>query len=194
MSHSTESAGSAGAASSRRWLLRDRPILGYGLMLLAAVVLVLNYFIKFPTLPEEAAASFRAYSQRRLPLQIETADAVRLERYFVAEGAPAKVRVLDPATYTLKGGRVQRMLNRKSCWYVYQGPGNTLSVFQMYPGSTTELPAAPEIRRDRGLSFHIYPRQGATAVFWQEKDQCCLLISDASPEEVVRLAQASANN
>ncbi len=40
---------------------RDRPILAYGLMLLAAVSLVLNYFIKFPTLPDETAASFREY-------------------------------------------------------------------------------------------------------------------------------------
>jgi len=97
-------------------------------MLLAVVILVLNYFIKFPALPDEAAASFRAYSQRRLPLQIETADAIRLERYFAAERACFAVRILDPAAYTLKGGRVQRMLNRKSCWYAYQGPGNKLFV------------------------------------------------------------------
>jgi len=194
MSHSPESPGSAAAASSRRWLRRDRPILAYGFMLLAAVILVLNYFIKFPTLPDEAVASFREYSEKKLPLQIETADAVKLERYFAAEGAPAAVRVLDPATYTLKGGRVQRMLNRNSSWYAYQGPGNKLFVFQMYPGKTGELPAAAEIRRDRGFSFHIYAREGTTAVFWQEGDQCCVLLSDASPEEVVRLAQASADN
>ena len=194
MSHSIESPGSADAASSRRWLERDRPILAYGFMLLVAVILVLNYFIKFPTLPDEAAAKFREYRDKKLPLHIETGDAVMLERYFATEAPSAAVRVLDPATYTLKGGRVQRMLNRKSCWYAYLGPGSKLFVFQTYRGNTTELLSAAEIRRDRGLSFHIFARQGTTAVFWQEGDQCCVLVSDASPEEVVRLAQASANN
>lgn len=192
MSHGLESLGSAATASSRRWLRRDRPILAYGCMLLAAVVLVLNYFIKFPSLPDEAAASFRAYRETKLLLQINTADALKMERTFAAEGAAFAVRTLDPATYTLQGGRVQRMLNRKSCWYAYRGPGNKLFVFQMYPGSTAELPVAAEILRDRGLSFHIYLWEGTTAVFWQEKSLCCLLISDAAPEETIRLAQATA--
>jgi hypothetical protein len=162
-------------------------------MLFAAVVLVLNYFIKFPTPPEEAAASFRAYREQKLPLQIETSDAATLERYFADEGGSFAVHRLDPATCTLKGGRVQRMLNRKSYWYAYQGPLNKLFVFQVYPGSIEELPAAAEIRWHRGRSFHIYSaHEGATAVFWQEKHLCCALISDASLEEIVLLAQASA--
>ena len=191
MSPNTEPLGSAAAESSRRWRQRDRPILAYGLMLAAAVSLVLNYFIKFPTFPEDAAASFRRYCTSKLPLQIETRDAETLERYFAAEGVPFAVRDLDPAAYTLRGGRAQRMLNRKSSWCAYQGPRNTRFVFQMYPGSLAELPADAEIRWDRGRSFHMYTRQGATVVFWQEGNLCCALISDASGEETIRLAQAS---
>jgi len=56
------------------------------------------------------------------------------------------------------------------------------------------LLAAEEILRDRALSFHIYLWQDTTAVFWQEKNLCCLLISDAAPKEVIRLAQTSADN
>ena len=191
MSHNTEPLSSAAAESSRRWRQRDRPILVYGLMLAFAVSLVLNYFIKFPTFPEDAAVSFRQYCASKLPLQIETSDAATLERYFAAEGVPFAVRTLDPATYTLKGGRAQRVLNRKSSWCAYQGPGNTTFIFQLYPGSLVELPADAEIRWDRGRSFHIYERQGATVVFWQERNLCCALISDASAEETIRLAQAS---
>jgi anti-sigma factor RsiW len=160
-------------------------------MLVAAVSLVLNYFIKFPSFPDETAASFRRYRDRKLPLQIETSDAATLERYFAAEGVPSAVRTLDPAAYTLKGGRAQRVLNRKSSWSAYQGPRNTWFVLQMHPGSLAELPAGAEIRWDRGRSFHIYAQQGATVVFWQESNICCALISDASAEETIRLAQAS---
>jgi hypothetical protein len=191
MSHNAAPPGSAAAEGSRRWRQRDRPIFAYGLMLVVAVSLVLNYFIKFPTFPDEAAASFGQYCDRKLLLQIETSDAATLNCYFVAEGIPFADRTLDPDTYTLKGGRAQRVLNRKSSWCAYQGPRNNRFVFQMHPGSLAELPAGAEIRWDRGRRFHIYAQQGITVVFWQERNICCALISDASAEETIQLAQAS---
>ena len=191
MSYITSSPGSATAESSKRWRQRDRPILAYGLMLLAAVSLVLNYFIKFPTLPDEAVARFREYCDNKLPLQIETSDVATLERYFEADAVPLPVRILDPATYTLKGGGLQRVLNRKCSRCTYAGPGNTRLVFQWYPGSIGELPGGAEVRRDRGRTFCIYKRHGATVVFWDENNLCCALVSDAPEEETIRLAQAS---
>jgi hypothetical protein len=191
MSHGSDLPGHTGA-SSQLWLRRDRPILAYGFMLLAAVILVLNYFIKFPTFPDDVVAGFREYRDRNLPLQIETSDAATLERYFVAEGVPVSERRLDLATCTLKGGGVQRALNRKGCWLAYQGPGNARIVFQGYPGSIAELPGADEIRWDQGRAFHIFTRAGTTAVFWQEKSLCWVLISDAAPEETIRLALSGA--
>jgi hypothetical protein len=191
MSLNTEPPGSAATETSRRWRQRDRPIFAYGLMLVAAVSLVLNYFIKFPTFPDEAATSFRQYCGGMLPLQIETSDAATLERYFAAEGVPFAVRTLDRAAYTLKGGRAQRVLNRKSGWCAYQGPHNMRFAFQMHPGSLADLPPGAEIRWDRGRSFHIYTQQAATVVFWQERNLCCALISDASAGETIQLAQAS---
>jgi hypothetical protein len=60
-------------------------------MLLAAVSLVLNYFIKFPTLPDETAASFRQYLDRRLSLQIDTNDARTLENSLIPLGTRSRV-------------------------------------------------------------------------------------------------------
>ena len=172
MSDNTELLCSATTESSSRWRQHDRPITAYGLMLAAAVSLVLNYFIKFPTFPEEAAASFRQYREQKLPLQINASAVTTLERYFIAEGVPFVVRTLDPATYTLKGGRVQRLLNRKSSWYAYHGPRNTYFVFQTHPGSLAELPIGAKTRWDRGRSFHMYAQHGATVVYWQERNLC----------------------
>jgi hypothetical protein len=69
------------------------------LLLLAAVILVLNYFIKFPTLPDEAIARFREYRGKSLPLQIETSEAKTLERYFMAEGVPASGEAVSGYLY-----------------------------------------------------------------------------------------------
>jgi len=191
MPHITGLPGSVATEFSRRWRQRDRPILAYGLMLAAAVSLVLNYFIKFPTLPEESAARFREYCDKKLPLQIETSEPTALGRYFEAEGVPSAVRTLDPATYRLRGGRIQRVLNRKSSWSAYQGPGSKLFVFQVYSGNIGELPASPEIRSDREHRFHAYTHHGTTVVFWNENNLNWVLLSDASEEETIQLAQAS---
>jgi hypothetical protein len=112
---------------------------------------------------------------------------------FEASGVFFPVEIPDPAAYTLKGGRVHRALNRRTSWTAYQGPENNQFVFQAYKGGLEELPAANEIRWKGGRSFHIYWRRGTTLVFWQEKDLCWALISDAGPEEGIRLAQASAS-
>jgi hypothetical protein len=192
MSQLARSEGSGSSTSLRRWQERDRPILAYGLMLFAAVSLVLNYFIKFPTLPDETAASFREYLGKRLSLHIETDEAKILERYLEAGGLFFPLQILDSRMYTLKGGRVHRVLNRKAGWIVYQNAEKHQFVFQVHKGGIEDLPASTEIRWRGDRSYYIYLRRGTTIVFWEEKDLCCALISDADPETAIRLAQASA--
>jgi len=191
MSHNPTSAVEADGLPSRRWLRRDRPILAYMLLLFMAVVLVLNYFIKLPTLPEEAVVSFRAYRANRLPLHFETSDSMKLSRYFAVGGTPFAVRNLDPATYTLKGGRVHKALNRRSYWYAYERQDKKVFVFQEYARGAWECAAPVEIGRNQGLNLHIDAREEVVAVFWQEKSHCCSLTSDGNREEVVQLAKSS---
>jgi hypothetical protein len=189
MAHSPESSSRTDMAFSMRWSQRDRPIMMYGFMLLVAVILVLNYFIKFPTLPDEAFAYFQEYREGKLPLQVKTADGVRLERYFANEGISFGIRSLDHPGVTLKGGCVQQFLNHKACTYVYQGFGDRSFVLLRYRGKIDELPAATEIRWDRNLGYYVYLRPRVAAVLWQSQDICSGLVSDASVEEIVGLAQ-----
>jgi anti-sigma factor RsiW len=176
------------------WSRRNRPILAYGFLLFVAVVLVFNYFIKFPTLPSEVANDFRSYQRGDLPVQLETVDFRAMEQYFAARGVPFPTRVFDLGmmNYRLVGGRVHQLVNRKSALFVYQSDPNKLLVCQMYPGNVSELPPSAETRQDRGFTFHIYHQNGLTAVFWQERDITCVLVSDISPEQVLQLAMAKA--
>lgn len=175
------------------WRQRNRPILACGFLLLIAVVLVLNYFVKTPTLPGEVAGDFRNYRSGSLSVQLETADVKAMEKYFAEQGVPFATRVFDLGmmNYRLMGGRVHQLLNRKSALFVYESNGKKL-VCQMYPGNVSELPPAAEIRQERGFTFHIYRQNGLTAVFWQEREITCVLVSDIGSEEVLQLAIAKA--
>jgi len=177
-----------------RWTRRQRPILAYGLMLLIAVVLVLNYFIHAPRLPDDAASDFGKYQSERLSLQFRTADVKAMEKYFVAQGVPFRTRVFDLGrmNYRLIGGRVHQLINRRSALFVYRGDSHSVVVCQMYPGNVSELPPASELRQDHGFTFHIYRNPGRTAVFWQEREITCGLVSDIDSEEVLQLAAATA--
>lgn len=186
-------------ASSERarfslWAGQQRPILAYGWMLLIAVVLLLNYFIHSPTLPGEVASDFGKYKSERLSLRFRTPDVKTMEKYFAEQGVPFQARVFDLGmmNYRLIGGRVHQLINRRSALFVYQGEGDKVVVCQMYPGNVRELPPASEVRQDRGFIFHIYRNQGRTAVFWQERDMTCALVSDIDSEEVIQLAMAKA--
>src|SRR5262245_54105910 len=185
MAHRPEPSNRTDMAISLRWSRRDRPIMMYGFMLLVAVMLVLNYFIKFPTLPDEAFAYFQEYRERKLPLQVETADGATLERYFAKEGIFFGIPSLDHPGVTLKGGCVQQFLNHKACTYVYQGFGDKLFVLLRYRGKIEELPAAAEIRWARNRGYYVYSQSGIAAVFWQRQDICSGLVSDASIDETV---------
>jgi anti-sigma factor RsiW len=175
------------------WVKR-RPILAYGFMLLVAVLLVLSYFIHSPTLPDQIMSDFGDYKSERLALQFRGPDVAAMEKYFAEHGIPFRTRVFDLGMmqYRLVGGRVHQLINRRSALFVYQGDSNKIVVCQMYPGNVSELPPAGELRRDRGFTFHIYRSRGLTAVFWQEREITCVLVSDINSEEVIQLAIAKA--
>lgn len=176
------------------WARQQRPILAYGLMLLIAVVLVLNYFIHSPTLPDEVASDFGKYKSERLSLQFRSSDVTAMEKYFAEQQIPFRTRVFDLGMmkYPLVGGRVHQLINRRSALFAYQGESNKVVVCEMYPGNVGELPPASELRQEGGFTFHIYRNKGSTAVFWQERDITCVLVSDIDSEEVIQLAIAKA--
>ncbi len=137
---------------------------------------------------------FASICDKRLPLQIETNEAKTLERYFEAERVvlpaadPGSGHVHAEGRTCASGAESQELVG--SSIRDRRKASIRFSSAQGQSSKSCLLPA--EIRWRGGRSFHIYLRQGTTVVFWQEKDLCCALISDADPEEAIRLAQASA--
>ncbi|MBM3804099.1 MAG: hypothetical protein FJW26_17510 [Acidimicrobiia bacterium] len=189
MSEHSAPAGREPSTPATRWTKRDRPILAYCAMLFAAVALVLNYFIKFPGFPEEAVASFLAFRAEARSLRSGAASTAQLQPGFGADSACSSVLVLEDASFTLVNARVARILNRRSCWQAYRGPGSRLVVFQEYPGNRRELPEPKEIHQQREVRFYVYSGQDARAVFWERAGTCWVLVSDTPAEELLKLAR-----
>jgi anti-sigma factor RsiW len=182
-----------------KWRKR-RTIFAFAFLLIAAVALVLGYFIfraplqGLPELPSEVARDYRNYQTERLPLLLKTEDVNEMEKFFSESELPFQTRVFDLAMmgYRLTGGRVHQLINRQSALFVYRKEGNKILVCQMYPGRVTELPTGALLRESKGIRFFIYRVNGLTLVFWQEGVITCVLASDIDSEEVIQLAFAKA--
>lgn len=160
----------------------------------AALLLVVVRAWEAPTVPELAAADFRAFDSGKEPLPMLSADSKAVEAYFVQNGAAFRTRVLDLGMmqYRLEGGRVHRLRGRTSALFAYRGPGNVALVCQMYEGRVSELPPTADVREHGGIIFHVYRSTNLTLVFWQEGDVVCVLVSGIPTEDVVQLAFAKA--
>ena len=145
-------------------------------------------------LPAEVARDYGNYKADRLPLMLRTEDVNEMEKFFSEEGIPYRTRVFDLGmmNYRLLGGRVHKLTNRKSAFFIYRGKGDAILVCQMYPGQITELPPGAAQRVNNGIRFYVYRLKGLTLTFWQEGAVTCVLASDIDPEQLVQLAFAKA--
>jgi anti-sigma factor RsiW len=144
-------------------------------------------------LPKAVIADLGQFERGEAPLDVRSTDAAEIERYFASRGVPSRVFDLAMMQFTLEGGRVHAIDDRRSAFFVYRGAGGELVICQMFAGTTAELPPNLPRRENEGIVFHIAERDGATAVFWQEGPLVCVLTSKAVPrEELVQLAFAKA--
>ena len=63
---------------------------------------------------------------------------------------------------------------------------------QVVSFGTQKLPSAISTPPTTWRRFHIYERDGVTAVFWQEGPTVCVLIGDGPPRDIVELAVGKA--
>lgn len=160
----------------------------------AAAAFLVVYFLRPRDLPTEVAREYERYRSAAISLDLRTGDPRTLERFFAQHGVPFPTRVfdLDMMRYELLGGRVLRLRNRPTAYFVYRSPENRVVVCQMFEGTTEALPEGAGVREHNGFRFFIYRRGAETVVFWQEGGVVCVLSSDIASEEVVGLAFAKA--
>ena len=176
------------------WKINFWPTLAGSCAIVLLSVFLAIYFLKSPGLLEVVGNNFRDYKNQKLALELETGDVQALEQFFAAHGVAGPTRVFDLGmmNYQLVGGRVETFHRQPAALFVYRGKDNQILHCRMYPGTTSELPAAATLRENNGIKFQVYQNRGVTMVFWQEGKIVCALSSDLPTEEVVQLAFAKA--
>jgi anti-sigma factor RsiW len=167
----------------RRWTVAATAVAA---SLLAAVLLLRG---RGPDAVDVVIRDYRTQSATLPVGALHTSDVGELERFLRAANLPFPVRVLDLGMmrWELVGGGIEAFEGRPSIVLAYRRDGRTV-ICRMYLGSTAALPAGARVEEHRGFHFHVYEREGVTAVFWQEGPTVCVLIGDGRPRDVVELA------
>ena len=189
-------AGPAIPGAGHRWLSVPLAGLAAGFILLIGLLAWWQFRAAEP-IPEIVVRDFEAFQEGRIELDIESADTDRIEAMFRSSGVRFRTRVFDFGMmgYNALGGRVHKIQDRTSAFFVYENAQGVRIICQMYRGVVEELPDSGRtgIRTNDGIEFHVYQTpEGITLVFWQEGDVTCVLASEGDSEETVQLAFAKA--
>lgn len=171
--------------------VRLRPALAWSVV--AVVLLGLSMYWLRPRDPASALAQeFENVRQDRVSLPTITSDPVALQRYFDERGLGFDARVFDFGMMGLRlvGGAERDVAGRRTAIFVYRASDGRIVVCQMYEGRVPATTEAEVRRREDGLEFHVFDRDGRTVVLWQEGNVVCALVADGDRESAVQLAFA----
>jgi anti-sigma factor RsiW len=182
----------AATKSSHRW----KSLLPYAAVLVLIAAALIYFLERRPDLASQVAKDYQRLKTGTMPLELRTNNVQDLEKFYTEHGMPFHVTVYDLSMmkYELVGGSIHQFTDsRKAAVYVYRGENNEFVICEMYLGTPSELPEDAALREHNYKSFHIYKRNGLTAVFWPEDEVMCVLVSDIDPERIIQLAFAKAN-
>jgi hypothetical protein len=181
------------AAPSRFPVLRGRRARRFAALAVAAAAAIAIALFSIPRatdLPSAAAQDWKRWTSGRLHLELRSGSPQAISRFFADRGVdfPVPSETIGIPGYHLLGARVHSLAGRKSTFSVYRGRRNETVVCQMYEGSVGDLPAGGRILESGGVRVLVFQASDLTQVFWQDGPIVCVLVSDAPPEEIVRIA------
>jgi anti-sigma factor RsiW len=183
------------AEASRIPLLRRRHAGRFAAFATAAAAIVAIVLLSIPRgtdLPSSAAHDWKRWTSGRLHLEVRSASPQAISRFFGDRGVsfPVPAEMIALPGYRLLGARVHFLAGRRSTFSVHRGRNNETVVCQMYEGLVGDLPAGGRVVESGGARVLVFRASDLTQVFWQDGPVVCVLVSDAAPEEIVRIALA----
>jgi anti-sigma factor (TIGR02949 family) len=181
------------ASPSRFPVLRGRRARRFAAFAAAAATAIAIALFSIPRatdLPSAAAQDWKRWTFGRLHLELRSGSPRVISRFFADRGLsfPVPAEMIALPGYPLLGARVHSLGGRQSTFLVYRGRRNETVVCQMYEGSVGDLPVGGRVLESGGVRVLVFRASDLTEVFWQDGPMVCVLVSDAAPEEIVRIA------
>jgi hypothetical protein len=159
----------------------------------AAIVAITLLSISEKADPASAAArDWKRWTSGRVHLELRSGSPQAISRFFADRGVafPVSSEMIALPGYRLLGARVHSLDGRRTTFSVYRGRNNETLVYQMYEGVLGDLPGGGRVFESDGARLLVFRASDLTQVFWQEGPVVCVLVSDAPPEELVRVVLA----
>jgi anti-sigma factor RsiW len=134
----------------------------------------------------EASMAYGTYVEQHMPLEVVSADASAVTKWFNAHmGHHFKMPCITDASTQLLGGRVCRILDRKSAALMYQRGGVDIVLFA-FRGDHMSLPpqksAVPS-------EVHIRNASGRPVAMWQRDGVVYSMVGDVHGEDLKEMAK-----
>ena len=161
----------------------------------AAVLLLAFSFVSAPSksddltqkFAQEALMTYRIYTTQRMPPEVASADDTVVTQWFNNHlGAQLKIPCITDAATKLLGGRLCRLLDRKSAALLYQRNGVDILLFA-FQGGQISLPVKHMVRTKDHV-FYIQQVSGRPVAMWQHGGVTYSMVGDMDQDDLIRVA------
>jgi anti-sigma factor RsiW len=134
----------------------------------------------------EASMAYGTYVEQHMPLEVVSADASAVTKWFSSHmGHHFKMPCITDASAQLLGGRVCRILDRKSAALMYQRGGVDIVLFA-FRGDHISLPAQKSAVSN---DVHIRNASGRPVAMWQHDGVVYSMVGDVHGDDLKQMAK-----
>jgi anti-sigma factor RsiW len=136
---------------------------------------------------QEASMTYSTYKTQHMPPEVVSTDDKVVTQWFNHHmGYQLKVPCITDAATKLQGGRLCRLLDRKSATLIYERNGVDLLLFA-FKGAPLSLPAKQMVRTKEHV-FYLQNVGGRPVAMWQHGGITYSIVGDIEPDELLKVA------
>jgi anti-sigma factor RsiW len=157
-------------------------------------------FVVYGTLPDfsadqdiqkvvrEASLAYGTYTSQHMPLEMVSADDSAVTQWLSTRmGYHIKMPCVTDGATQLLGGRVCRLLDRKSAALVYQRHGVPILLFAFH-GDHMSIPPQKNTLPNGQMAVHVRYVSGRPVVMWQRDGVVYSMVGDVHRDDLMQMA------
>jgi anti-sigma factor RsiW len=137
----------------------------------------------------EASLAYGTYTSQHMPLEVVSADDSAITQWLNPRmGYPIKIPCITDTSTQLLGGRMCRILDRKSVALIYQRHGVPIVLFA-FRGDHMSLPADPETLPHKQGTIQVRYVSGRPVAMWQRDGVVYSMVGDVHRDDLMQVAR-----